>query len=96
MQAATPAKAGTLTPSFRDRRRGKSELNFAAETVAHAINYLVMEQIAGRRVPVQVNREAISLLCRAFEQLAATERRAPERKSLLSRLSWFKTGKGRS
>ncbi len=96
MQTSTSAKADTSIPLPRDRRRGQSELSFAAMTVSHAIDYLVSEQIAGRRVPVQTNREAVFLLCGVFEQLAAAERRAPERKSILSRLSWFRTGHGSS
>ena len=81
-------------PSFRDRRRGISELSSAALTVAHAVDYLVTEQLAGRRLPVQANREAVDLLADAFVQLANTERREPERQSLLSRLPWFRKQKG--
>ena len=59
--------------------------------MAHAVDYLVTEQLAGRRVPVKANREAIDLLADAFVQLAKTERREPERASFLSRLPWFRS-----
>ena len=42
-------------PSFRNRRRGISELSSAALIVAPAVDYLVTEQLAGRRVSVQAN-----------------------------------------
>ena len=79
-----------LNPSSRDRRRGVSELSLAALTADHAVDYLVTEQLAGRCLSVQANRDAITLLADAFVQLATTERRDPDRKSLLSRLSWFR------
>lgn len=94
MPISMAGNVATPASSFRERRRGESEWNFATATVAHAINYLLTEQLAGRRHPLAANREAVTLLCRVFEELAATERRAPERKSLLSRLLRFRNERG--
>ena len=92
MEIPTSAKDDVPLPPSRDRRRGLSDLSAAAVKVAHAINYLATEQLAGRRDPVQANRKAMAILCDAFEQLAVMERRVPEQRSLLRRLWEFTRG----
>jgi hypothetical protein len=65
-----------------ERRKGISNLETAARTLSRAIDYLVSEQLAGRRHPLQANRMAIALLCEAGRGIAKEERRLPARRSL--------------
>ncbi len=82
LRSANPL--ATEAPLFlgNDRRRGVSELETASQILAHAVNYLVSEQLAGTRSPVESNREAIALLCAAGRELALEERRRPARRSI--------------
>ncbi len=47
--------------------------------MAHAVDYLVTEQLQGRVTHVPANRAAIAILCEAGRALEAVERREPAR-----------------
>ncbi len=89
MQSVIPSKLRHPPLSVFKRRKKGSELDEAASTVAHAINYLLSEHTAGR---VQANRDAISQLCEAYEKLAAAEHYQPTSNSVMNRLLWFREG----
>jgi len=55
-------------------------MELAAAMLSHAVAYLLNEQLAGGRSPVQANREAIQILCQAGDMITRTERREPERR----------------
>ena len=85
MIAAPSAPSLHLLPAphpasaFPDGREGPSELEIASRLLAHAVNHLVSEQLAGQRSPLAANREAIAILCEAGRNLALVERREPAR-----------------
>ena len=63
-----------------ERRCGVSDLELAAAMLAHAVSYLIGEQLVGRRFPPQANREAVQILCQAAEAVESIERREPARR----------------
>jgi hypothetical protein len=65
-----------------ERRRLTSDLEIASGVLSRAVEYLVSEQLNGRRNPVQANREAIAILCEAGRKLSQEERRKPARRSI--------------
>jgi hypothetical protein len=67
---------------IKNNRQSQSDLERAAEILAHAVQYLVDEQLLGRRDPVQANRQAVAILCQAGRELEQNERRAPARRSV--------------
>jgi hypothetical protein len=67
-----------------ERRRGRSDLERGSALLSHAVEYLVSEQLAGRRHPIQPNREAIAILCEAGRQIQAEERRKLAKASIAS------------
>jgi len=77
-----PTRRRPLLPFGRERRRGASDLERASEMLSHAVQYLLSEQIKGRRRTVKANREAVALLCAAAQELAQEERRKPARRSI--------------
>ena len=66
-------------PRVVERRRGVSEYERAGQMLAHAVDYLVSEQLEGRSTSVLANRKAIALLCDAGRTLEQMERREPAR-----------------
>ena len=87
MQSSTPsASSSTDSRGWRphllgpERRCGISDTVLAATMLSHAIDYLLNEQLAGRRSHIQANREAIQILCQAGDAITRTERREPERR----------------
>lgn len=62
-----------------ERRCGISDQELASQMLSHAVSYLVEDQLAGRCLLTQANREAIHILCRAGTALASDERRESER-----------------
>lgn len=87
MQSSIPsASSSTDSRGWRpyllgpERRCGISDAVLAATMLSHAVAYLLNEQLAGGRSPVQANREAIQILCQAGDAIARTERREPERR----------------
>lgn len=70
-----------------ERRCGISDIELAAAMLSHAVAYLINEQLAGRRSPIQANRDAIQILCQAGEALALTERREPGRRFIAEWIS---------
>ena len=80
------APAPILPPSslltLYEQRRGLSELERASATLASAVEYLVSEQLAGRRHPLSANRDAIAILAGAGRDLLSVERRQPAKQSI--------------
>lgn len=83
-----PAGPGDASPErhapfpLYDQRGGASDLEVASQMLSHAVHYLISEQLAGRRVSAQANREAIAILCSAGRQLGEVERREPARNAI--------------
>lgn len=69
-------------PAASERRRRRSDLESASKLLSHAVEYLIAEQLMGRRSPVQANREAVAILCEAGRMIAQQERRKPARSSI--------------
>ncbi|WP_263382174.1 hypothetical protein [Granulicella arctica] len=67
------------TPRLFERRRGVSDMELAARKLYSATQYLVLEQLEGRRGSPKANRQAIAILCEAGRRLVKTERRHPAR-----------------
>ena len=82
----TELTPGTLhdVPSLLliERRQSKSDLTQASEMLSHAVDYLVTEQISGRRTPFQANRQAIAILNDALKEVVKKERRGDTRGSI--------------
>jgi len=77
-----PTRQPPLLAFGPERRRGSSDLERASETLAHAVQYLLLQQIEGRRKTIRANREAVAILCAAAQELAHEERRKPARRSI--------------
>ena len=69
-------------PRLFERRRGVSDMELAAKKLYSATQYLVLEQLEGRRSSPKANRQAIAILCEAGRRLVKSERRQPARQSL--------------
>ena len=83
--SSTSSGAVVLPPAMvrlHDQRYGVSDLEQASETLAHAVGYLVAEQLAGRRPSLVANRHAIAILSVAGRQLQHIERRRPAKRSI--------------
>ncbi len=83
--ATTPSATPTLPPSLlrlHVPRHNPSPLYAAAQTLSHAVGYLVSEQVAGRRPSLSANREAIAILAVAARHLHEAERRRPAKASI--------------
>ncbi len=65
-----------------EQRSGISALEQASHTLAHAVEYLVTEQLAGRRPSLPANRQAIAILAVAGQHLHETERRRPAKRAI--------------
>ena len=81
-QQISPLEQNSHFPSVSDRRSGTSDLEDAAEILEHAIEHLVSEQMDGQHSPARAHAEAVILLCRALDEVARRERRAPARWSI--------------
>jgi hypothetical protein len=75
----TESSRNSRTHSRSQRRRATSDLERASTKLSHAVEYLVAEQLEGRRSPVSANRQAVAILCDAGRKLASEERRRPAR-----------------
>lgn len=65
-----------------ERRCGISDMELAAAILSDALSYLSENQLAGRYLSLEANREAIRLLCQAAQEIYHSERRAPARRSI--------------
>lgn len=86
--APSPA-TGSAVWDGPERRDGISKLEQGSVTLSHAVQYLVSEQLQGRRSPVQANREAIAILSKACIELGSLERREPARKAFSAKFGEF-------
>ena len=100
MQSLVPGAPSSTTYPRRqpyllgpERRCGISDMELAAAMLSHAVAYLIEEQRAGRRLPLQANREAIRLLCQAGDAVACGERREPARQLIAA---WLSKARGKS
>lgn len=80
--SAAGEHSGSAVDVLPERRRQTSDLELASQKLAHAVNYLVLEQLEGRRHSIPANREAIALLCHAGRTLEKVERRGSARASI--------------
>lgn len=62
-----------------DRRHGLSDLELAFSTLSRAVEYLLTEQLAGRRPDLRSNREAVAILCDLSRPLLSAEKRIDHR-----------------
>jgi hypothetical protein len=72
-----------------ERRQGISTLEQGSIMLSHAVQYLVSEQFAGRRLGLQANREAIMILSRARIEVGVVEQRDPARSKIHAKLRRF-------
>jgi len=70
------------TSSAPERRHGISDLERASLLLSHAVQYLSLEQRAGRCTSVRSNRQAITTLCECAETLTELEHREYARETL--------------
>ena len=66
-------------PALLDRRHGTSELELGVTILSHAIEYLITEQLGGRRPDLHSNRQAVATLCDLSRSLLVVERRVSHR-----------------
>ncbi len=89
LNPAPPTSFASTKPPVWDgieRRQGVSSLERGSTMLSHAVQYLVSEQLAGRRPAVKANREAIMILSRARLELDVRERREPARSNIAAKL----------